>query len=206
MQKFLNKIPVIPILNTPSLQDAELAASALIEGGCKAIEIVLRTPNSLSILEHLVKKFTNTSIGAGTITSVDLFKQAYDKGAEFFVSPGIDDSVIALVKELDVHYLPGAATPSEIMYLQNLGFNTLKIFPVNFLGGAPYIRQISSVFPLLSFCPTGGIALNNIKEYAQLHNVISVGSSWPTAEEVVNKKEFRQISERYLKLSDSFIK
>jgi 2-dehydro-3-deoxyphosphogluconate aldolase / (4S)-4-hydroxy-2-oxoglutarate aldolase len=41
----------------------------------------------------------------------------------------------------------------------------VKVFPASSAGGASHVRALRSVFPTVSFCPTGGIAPEQVDEY-----------------------------------------
>ena len=69
----------------------------------------------------------------------------------------------ALATELP--YLPGVATPSEIMAARALGVCFMKFFPAEALGGAAFLRALAPVFPGVAFCPTGGIDERLAAEY-----------------------------------------
>ena len=78
----------------------------------------------------------------------------------------------------DVPLLPGAATPSEMMAMIEEGYEVLKFFPAEQVGGAKLLKSVAPVFPQLRFCPTGGVSMANVGEYFALANVVCVGGSW----------------------------
>lgn len=205
MIKFLRENPVIPILNTGNVNFAIAVASELEMAGCKSLEVVLRQENALNVLQQLVERFPNLKVGAGTVTSKDKLKQAYDTGADFFVSPGYSAQVIQLAQDLKINILPGASSPGEIMQLNEYGFSTIKIFPINFLGSASYLKQLCELFPDLFFCATGGICEKNISEYSSLQKEISVASSWVCQTASSDDKAAINTGKRYKQLLQSFV-
>jgi 2-dehydro-3-deoxyphosphogluconate aldolase/(4S)-4-hydroxy-2-oxoglutarate aldolase len=74
--------------------------------------------------------------------------------------------------------LPGVATASEVMQAQAKGFNLLKFFPAEQLGGIPMLRALAGPFANTRFCPTGGIGAANAATWLAEPNVICVGGSW----------------------------
>ena len=59
----------------------------------------------------------------------------------------------------------GALTPSEIAAAHALGADAIKVFPVNAVGGASYIRSVRDVYPALHLIPTGGIKIDDVTSY-----------------------------------------
>ena len=55
---------------------------------------------------------------------------------------------------------------------------------------------ISSVFPHVNFCPTGGIDLNNAADYLALPNVLCVGMSSIATAEAIRNSDFDGIRAR----------
>jgi 2-dehydro-3-deoxyphosphogluconate aldolase/(4S)-4-hydroxy-2-oxoglutarate aldolase len=89
----------------------------------------------------------------------------------------------ALATELP--YLPGVATPSEVMAARALGICVMKFFPAEALGGVAFLKALAPVFPGVAFCPTGGIDEGNAGEYLSLPNVPVVGGSWMAPREAI---------------------
>jgi 2-dehydro-3-deoxyphosphogluconate aldolase/(4S)-4-hydroxy-2-oxoglutarate aldolase len=77
-----------------------------------------------------------------------------------------------------IAFIPGVATPSEIIEGIQYGWDTFKFFPANLFGGLGALKAYGQVFPSIKFCPTGGITEESYPEYLALPNIISVGGSW----------------------------
>ncbi|MEL6211952.1 MAG: bifunctional 4-hydroxy-2-oxoglutarate aldolase/2-dehydro-3-deoxy-phosphogluconate aldolase, partial [Pseudomonadota bacterium] len=99
-------------------------------------------------------------------------------GAQFGVSPGATDALIAACEAEGLPLLPGAATASEAMALFARGYDMLKFFPAEASGGAPALKAIGAPLPQISFCPTGGVSPANADSYLSLANVVCAGGSW----------------------------
>ncbi len=78
-------------------------------------------------------------------------------GARFLVSPGTTPELAASALATELPYLPGVATPSEVMTARALGICVMKLFPAEALGGDGFLRALAPVFAGVAFCPTGGI-------------------------------------------------
>jgi 2-dehydro-3-deoxyphosphogluconate aldolase/(4S)-4-hydroxy-2-oxoglutarate aldolase len=75
----------------------------------------------------------------------------------------------------------------------NLGFEVLKWFPAESLGGIGTLKAISAPFPGVKFVPTGGINAKNVAEYLALDCVAAVGGSWMVSREKLQEERFDQI-------------
>jgi 2-dehydro-3-deoxyphosphogluconate aldolase/(4S)-4-hydroxy-2-oxoglutarate aldolase len=117
-------------------------------------------------------------VGAGTVRSAADAQAAAMAGARFVVSPGYTPGVGRACKDLGLPLLPGVATGSEIMMAQEDGFLELKFFPAMQAGGPALLKAWAGPFGDVSFCPTGGVTLQNAPELLALPNVLCVGGSW----------------------------
>ena len=147
--------------------DADLVrkkAHAARDGGLRIQEITWTTPSVAELIREFTKEKLGT-IGAGTILTVDDAKKAVDAGAKFLVSPVYTAEVSAWAKKKDVVYIPGCATPQEILRAWQDGCRPVKVFPVPDFGGAAYIKHVLAPLPFLELLPTGGLGLEDLKPY-----------------------------------------
>jgi 2-dehydro-3-deoxyphosphogluconate aldolase/(4S)-4-hydroxy-2-oxoglutarate aldolase len=93
----------------------------------------------------------------------------------------------------ELPYLPGVATPSEVMAVRALGICVMKFFPAEALGGAAFLRALAPVFAGVAFCPTGGIDEASAAEYLALPNVPMVGGSWMAPKDAVAAGDWHRI-------------
>jgi len=170
--------PVMPVIVIDDSQHAVPLAEALLEGGLKTIEITLRTPAALDAIRAVAAACPGITIGAGTVTGAALATAARDAGATFAVSPGTTTAVIEGCHDAGLPLLPGAASVSEIMALQEHGFDAVKFFPANAAGGPSFIKSLISPLPGISVCPTGGITEATAPDWLALANIPCVGGSW----------------------------
>jgi 2-dehydro-3-deoxyphosphogluconate aldolase/(4S)-4-hydroxy-2-oxoglutarate aldolase len=181
------------------LEDAVPLARALYEGGLGTIEIALRTAAAPAAIAAIARELPQVTIGAGTLLRAADGAAAVHAGARFLVSPGTVPELAAAALAAELPYLPGVATPSEIMAARALGVCVMKFFPAEALGGAAYLRALAPVFPGVAFCPTGGIDEEKAAEYLSLPNVAMVGGSWMAPQEAVAAGDWvriRRLAER----------
>ena len=161
----LREVGIIPIIRAPSADAAVAVAEALLQAGLTVAEITLTVPNAIDAIGRVAKRFAGKLlVGAGTVTDVEMARRAVDAGAEFIVTPCLVAEVIAAAKRADVAVLPGALTPSEVFAAFRAGGDMVKVFPVQSVGGAAYLRALRGPFPDIPLVPTGGVTLENIGE------------------------------------------
>ena len=185
--------PVIPVLKIDDAKNAVPLARALAKGGLRVIEITMRTPAALEAIRSAVAEVPEAVVGAGTILNAKQFEQAAEAGSQFIVSPGCTRQLFDAARDSDVPLLPGAITPGEMMAALEEGLDFLKFFPAEQAGGAAFLKSLASPFAGLSFCPTGGVSVNNATDYLALPNVICVGGSWVAPDEAVKSGDWALI-------------
>ena len=74
------------------------------------------------------------------------------------------------------------------------GLSTLKFFPAEASGGINMLKNFAGPFPNLTFVPTGGISLSNIKEYAKQPNILAVGGSWMVKSDLIEAEDWPAIT------------
>ena len=173
-----DSVRVLPVVVIKELEDTIPTLRALMEGGIPAAEITFRTACAAEAIALGVKEFPEMHIGAGTVINGEQAHKAIDAGASFIVSPGLSVEVADICKAANIPYFPGCATPTEIMQAISLGITTVKFFPANVYGGLSAIKALSGPFPQVSFLPTGGVDLSNIREFLAFEKIVAVGGSF----------------------------
>lgn len=169
--------PIVPVLVMDDAARARPLAEALVAGGLPALEVTLRTPAALDAIRAMAA-VPGGVVGAGTLVTPEDVRAAKAAGAQFGVSPGATDALVAACEAEGLPLLPGAATASEAMRLLEQGYDMLKFFPAEASGGAPALKAIGAPLPQIGFCPTGGVSPANARDYLALPNVICAGGSW----------------------------
>lgn len=194
-QQIFEKHKFIPVVALDDVSKAILLAKALLKGGISIMEITLRSKNAFTIIETLTNDIPEMLIGVGTILNSDQYHKSIKYGAKFTVSPGLTPDLIDVAKDYDTPFIPGAITPTEIMHSINAGFTYLKIFPAESYNGLSILKAIASVFSQIKFCPTGGISLENAKQYLNLPNVSGVGCSFLADKFLIENNKFDEITQ-----------
>ncbi|MDM3870043.1 bifunctional 4-hydroxy-2-oxoglutarate aldolase/2-dehydro-3-deoxy-phosphogluconate aldolase [Porticoccus sp. W117] len=193
--KKLADIKVLPVL---VIEDDGLAVDlcrALHNGGIKAVEITLRTPAAAAAIARVKQALPELSVSAGTVLNGDHALLAADAGVDFLVSPGIVESLVKKAEALSLPLLPGVATASEVMRGTEMGLNCFKLFPAVAVGGMDLLKSLASPLPNVSFCPTGGLSLDNFTDFLALPNVVCVGGSWMANSSVIADRDWQRIED-----------
>ncbi len=186
--------PVIPVIVLHDIAHAVPLARALLAGGIRMLEVTLRTPQALACMEAIARAVPEVVVGAGTVRSAADAQAAAMAGAQFVVSPGYTRAVGMACRELGMPLLPGVATGSEIMMAQEDGLTELKFFPAMQAGGTAMLKAWHGPFGDVSFCPTGGVTLQNARELLTLPNVLCVGGSWLVPTDAMSQGDWSRIT------------
>lgn len=186
--------PVLPVIVIKDLSDAVPLAKALAAGGITNLEVTLRTPVALEAIALLRKELPELTVGAGTIIDVASFDAAVAAGAQFIISPGASERLLAHGAKAQVPFVPGVATPSEVLTALEYGLDHVKFFPAEANGGAKALAAISGPLPQVSVCPTGGVSPANVESYLAVKSVKTVGGSWMLPDALVKEKNWDEIT------------
>jgi 2-dehydro-3-deoxyphosphogluconate aldolase/(4S)-4-hydroxy-2-oxoglutarate aldolase len=170
--------PVVPVITIDKVDDAVPLARALIAGGLPAIEITLRTDAGLASAEAILRDVPEAIVGLGTVVTADDMKNAAKIGVAFALSPGMTPELLSAAAKFDMPFVPGIQTASELLVCTTRGFELVKFFPAVPAGGLAAISALSGPFPMVRYCPTGGINEANVAEWLAHPQVVAVGGSW----------------------------
>lgn len=157
---------LVPILRTPTAEDALEIAELLRESGLSSVEVTLTVPGALDVIRELAVSFSpDLLVGAGSVLEIDQAIAAHEAGARFIVMPAFEASVIGYCRANGIACFPGALTPTEVVTAWRAGADAIKVFPVGAMGGASYIKALKEPLPQIPLMPTGGITLENVATF-----------------------------------------
>jgi 2-dehydro-3-deoxyphosphogluconate aldolase/(4S)-4-hydroxy-2-oxoglutarate aldolase len=165
----LERSRLVAILRLDNLSDAVELTRSLFQGGVVVQEYTLTNPLALQAIQEVrtaVAEFGRGEgfLGVGSVRTRDQAAAAVDAGAQFIVSPILNEAVIEFCSAAQVPCIPGALTPTEIARAWELGASYVKVFPARSFGPA-YIKDVLAPMPELKLLPTGGIDLQNMDAY-----------------------------------------
>ncbi len=155
----INQTPFFVFFSHGDLDVCEKVARACYDGGIRILEFTNRGKGAHDVFAELQpwirSEFPDLMFGAGTIyhaRDADLY---INTGADFIVSPAVDEGVADACNRNNILWIPGCLTPTEIHRAEGLGASIIKIFPVVATGGPDYIRAMHGPSPHTRFMPTG---------------------------------------------------
>ena len=178
MLQFLIDNGVVAIVRADNSAQLVQVAEAIREGGVRAIEFTMTTPDALDLIKETSRKLgSDVLLGAGTVLDPETCRAAILAGAQFIVTPTLNTEVIKLCQRYSKVVIPGAFTPTEILTAWEAGADIVKVFPAT-LGGPQYIRDVRAPLPQIRLAPTGGVSLENTADFIKAGAVaVAVGSN-----------------------------
>jgi 2-dehydro-3-deoxyphosphogluconate aldolase / (4S)-4-hydroxy-2-oxoglutarate aldolase len=180
---------IVPVIVIDDAAHAGELAAALADGGIRAVEVTLRTPAGLDAMAAMAAH-GGLVVGAGTVLTRAQVDASVAAGAQFIVSPGIDDEVIARAQEAGLGMLPGVATATEVQRAMRAGLSELKLFPADRLGGLGMVDSLTGPFPDIRFMPSGGVSAANAVEYLAHRSVFAISGSWMATRAAISAGDF----------------
>lgn len=166
----------IAVIRSPNLHQGHQMAKAVAQGGIRLIEITWNSDRPAHLIEHLRSELPDCWIGAGTLLDAEQLRAAIAAGAQFLFSPHVNPVMIQIALEQGVPIIPGALSPSEIVQAWQAGASSVKVFPVQAMGGTEYIRSLQGPLGDIPLIPTGGVTLDNAADFLAA-GAIGVGLS-----------------------------
>ncbi len=157
----MKKIGLVPIFHHPDLETAKKIICASADAGVNIIEFTNRSHNSIDLYKQLIefidKEKPEVIFGAGTICDGPTASMYIAAGADFILSPVLDDDIAKICNIRKVPYVPGCGTLNDIHRAHKLGVEICKMFPVASFGGPDFIKAIKAPCPWVEIMPMGGI-------------------------------------------------
>lgn len=174
MKHILNQCPVIAILrNLP--EDLLIPyAESILRGGISVFEVAMNTPDGAGQILELKEHFKESvTVGAGTATTIERIDSALQAGAQFFLTPSVDESILRYFRKKDLDLLPGVMTPSDVALCIKYNYRIMKLFPA---GDLPlsYIKSLKGPFEDTDYVAVGGVRGDNLHTFFE-HGFIGAG-------------------------------
>ncbi|MGV9770288.1 bifunctional 4-hydroxy-2-oxoglutarate aldolase/2-dehydro-3-deoxy-phosphogluconate aldolase [Microbacterium sp. NPDC003461] len=169
--------PLLPVITLDDPDVGVTLGHILVDSGITHVEVALRTPTSMQVLEAMAV-VSGLTVGAGTVLTESQMRECHSAGAAFAVSPGLDPTLVQTARDIGLSYIPGVATASELQHARRLGQSHVKFFPAAMSGGPAAIKALSAPFPDMMFLPSGGIRAGDVNEYLAVPAVFAVSGAW----------------------------
>lgn len=158
---------LVAVVRAKDENEAERITEACIEGGVAAIELTFTVPKAHRLIEHMADRYAGSGdiiIGAGTVLDSETARIAILSGAQYVVSPHLDESILRLCARYRIACMPGVFTPTEAVRALENGADILKIFPGD-IATPKFIKALHGPLPQAQMMPSGGVSLENAAEW-----------------------------------------
>jgi 2-dehydro-3-deoxyphosphogluconate aldolase/(4S)-4-hydroxy-2-oxoglutarate aldolase len=170
---------VVAVVRAENGEQALKIADACIRAGIAAIEITFTVPGAAEVISRLAQEYAKGEviIGAGTVLDPETARIAILAGAQYVVSPCLNEETVKLCLRYQIACMPGAMTVREVVACMEAGADIVKVFPGELFGPA-FIKAVKGPLPQARMMPTGGVSLENVGEWIKAGCVaVGVGGS-----------------------------
>lgn len=163
----LKQHKIIAVVRAAEVSLTRQLALAVASGGMQLIEITWNSAGATELIAQLRVELPNCTIGTGTLLNLQQMREAIAAGAQFLFTPHVDPVMIKAALDIGVPIIPGALSPTEMITAWSSGATCVKVFPVEAVGGVRYIKSLRGPLGHIPLIPTGGVTLENAKEFLQ---------------------------------------
>ncbi|AFI87591.1 2-dehydro-3-deoxyphosphogluconate aldolase [Aggregatibacter actinomycetemcomitans] len=192
IEKF-RQLKVVPVIALDNAEDILPLADTLAQNGLPVAEITFRSPAAAEAIRLLRQQRPEFLIAAGTVLTAEQVAAAKNSGADVIITPGFNPKIVQLCQDLNLPITPGVNNPMAIEAALEFGIETVKFFPAEASGGVKMIKALLGPYAQLQIMPTGGIGMQNIKDYLAIPNVVACGGSWFVEKKLINEKSWQEI-------------
>ena len=162
----MSRTKVIPVFFHSDWDLVKLVFEIAYHSGISVFEFTDRGKEAERIFPQLIElrnqNFKEMIVGIGSVANKTKAKYFVEQGAEFVVTPYINQEVGKYCDENDILWSPGCGTLTEIMTAIDLKAEIVKLFPADSAGGSSFIKSVLAPCPWLKIMPTGGVSLENL--------------------------------------------
>jgi 2-dehydro-3-deoxyphosphogluconate aldolase/(4S)-4-hydroxy-2-oxoglutarate aldolase len=161
----------------------------------------MTVPGAIDVIRKLAESFPEMVVGAGTVLDQETAKRCIDSGACFLTSTGLVPEVIEAALKAGLVAIPGALTPTEVIFAWKAGADYVKIFPAAPVGGDLYFRSLKLPLPHIKLIAAGGVNQQTATGFIMAGaSAIGVGGELLPREAVTKRQDHRiqELSRRFL--------
>ncbi|WEG13367.1 bifunctional 2-keto-4-hydroxyglutarate aldolase/2-keto-3-deoxy-6-phosphogluconate aldolase [Pullulanibacillus sp. KACC 23026] len=190
---------LVVVVRASNADEAKKITEACLKGGAAAIEITYTVPGASQVIEELVKEYQNEIIiGAGTVLDPETARISLLSGAEYVVSPHLNEETVSLCNRYQVPCMPGIMTIKDAVRAMELGADILKVFPGEAFG-PKIIKAMNGPLPQANLMPTGGVNLDNVEEWISAGAVsVGVGGSLTSSAKIGDYKTITNLASQFV--------
>ncbi len=192
---------MIPVFYHADINVCKEVLKSCYKGGVRAFEFTNRGENALEVFKELKRysaaDFPDLLLGVGSILNLVHVDEFIAAGADFIVSPFLNESILRRCKDKNIYAIPGCMTLTEIVQAQEWGADIVKLFPGSVLG-PEFVSAVRGPMPKLRLMPTGGVEPTERSLRAWFASgVVCVGmGSQLLSKEIIEKGNYSALTEQ----------
>ena len=193
---------MVPVFYNSDVELCKSVVKACYDGGIRVFEFTNRGDFAHEVFAELIKwtakECPEMILGVGSIIDGPTTALYIQLGANFIVSPLIEEEMAKICNKRKVAWSPGCGSVTEIGKAHELGSEVVKIFPGSQVGGPSFVAAVKGPMPYASIMPTGGVSPDeeNISTWfkAGVHCVGMGSQLFP--KDVLEKRDFAFITNK----------
>ena len=164
---------MVPVFYHKNAEVCKNVVKACYDGGVRVFEFTNRGDFATLVFAELnrwtIENCPEMIMGVGSVIDEGTAAMYLALGANFIVSPVIDEGTARVCNKRKVAWSPGCGSVTEINRAHELGAEVVKIFPGTQVGGPDFVKAVKGPMPWASVMPTGGVTPdeNNLKAWFQ---------------------------------------
>ena len=153
---------IVPVFYNKDTELCKSVLKACYEGGMRVFEFTNRGDFAHEVFAEInkwaVKETPEMILGVGSVIDSATAALYIQLGANFIVSPLIDEETALFCNRRKIAWSPGCGSVTEINKAHELGAEVVKVFPGSSVGGPDFISGVKGPMPWASIMPTGGVS------------------------------------------------
>lgn len=153
---------IVPVFYNKDTALCKRVVKACYEGGVRVFEFTNRGEYAHEVFSEVNKwaaeECPEMIMGAGSVIDGPTAALYLQLGANFIVSPILNEEIARICNRRKVAWSPGCGSLTEIARAEELGAEVVKIFPASQVGGPGFVKAVKGPCPWTSIMPTGGVA------------------------------------------------
>lgn len=159
--KVMKDTGMVPLFYHQDLEVSKKVITACYKGGARLLEFTARGDFAHEVFGELVKYVTKELpqmiMGVGSVTDAASASRFMALGANFIVTPVLREDIALVCNRRKVLWSPGCGSLTEIARAEELGCESVKLFPGG-IYGPEFVKAVRGPQPWTSIMPTGGVA------------------------------------------------
>ncbi len=164
---------MVPVFYHKNAELCKNVVKACYDGGVRVFEFTNRGDFATLVFAEVnkwaIENCPEMIMGVGSVIDEGTAAMYIALGANFIVSPVIDEGTARVCNKRKIAWSPGCGSVTEINRAHELGAEVVKIFPGQQVGGPEFVKAVKGPMPWSSIMPTGGVTPTeeNLKSWFQ---------------------------------------